>query len=158
MRSLERVSAALALGLVLSSAALAQERYTSEDYRAACAALMCQCGCGATVANCAMEHCHSAEPIREEIATRLQAGESVESIIDVFVDRYGLIILSAPPAEGFHLTAWLTPFFVLLVGLFVVVVVLRSWKHKTAPAGEAPPRLSDAQRARIERELRDISS
>jgi len=157
MKSLERV-AAFALSLLLASAVLAQEHYTSEDYRKACDALMCQCGCGATISSCAMEHCHSAEPIREEIASRLQAGESLGSVIQVFVDRYGLVILSAPPAEGFYWTAWLTPFVALLVGLFVVVVVLRSWKHKTVPADDAPVRLSDAQRARIERELRDISS
>lgn len=157
MTWLERLSA-LMLGLLLGSAVLAQEHYNSEDYRKACDALMCQCGCGATISNCAMEHCHSSEPIREEIATRLQAGESVESIIQVFVDRYGLVILSAPPAEGFYWTAWLTPFVALLVGLFVLVVILRSWRHRTVPASEGPARLSDAQRARIERELRDLSS
>lgn len=151
----------LVLTLALSAATLyAQERLSTPEYREACSALMCQCGgCSATVYSCAMEHCHSAEPIREEIAERIQKGESVEGIVKVFEERYGLGILAAPPASGFHLTAWIAPFAVLLVGFFVTRRVLQSWKQQTV-AGAAPESIpiSDAQRARIEKELRDISS
>jgi cytochrome c-type biogenesis protein CcmH/NrfF len=156
----------LALSLALSAATtVAQERLNTPEYRKACAALMCQCGgCSATVYTCAMEHCHSAEPIREEIADRIQKGESAESIVKVFEERYGLAILAAPPTSGFHLTAWIAPFAVLLVGFFFTRHVLRSWKQQTVAAGagvvemtpEAP--ISEAQRARIEKELREISS
>jgi cytochrome c-type biogenesis protein CcmH len=106
-----------------------------------------------------MEHCHSAEPIREEIAERLQKGESVESIVKVFEERYGLGILAAPPASGFHLTAWIAPFAVLLVGFFVTRRVLQSWKSSVpeTPA-QAPAAVTDAQRERIEKELRELSS
>ena len=159
----------LAFSLVLSAAtAGAQERLSTPEYREACSALMCQCGgCSATVYTCAMEHCHSAEPIREEIAERIQKGESAESIVKVFEERYGLAILSAPPASGFHLTAWIAPFAVLFVGFFVTRHVLRSWKQQTAAPGgnvvEMTPSsslspMSDAQRARIEKELRELSS
>ena len=158
----------LALSLALSAgAAGAQERLNTPEYREACAALMCQCGgCSATVYTCAMEHCHSAEPIREEIAERIQKGESAESIVNAFEERYGLGILSAPPTSGFHLTAWAAPFVVLLVGFFVTGHVLRSWKRQTVAAGagiiemtpQAPIPLTDAQRARIEKELRELSS
>jgi cytochrome c-type biogenesis protein CcmH/NrfF len=159
---------ALGLSLVLpASVALAQERLSTPEYREACAALMCQCGgCSATVYTCAMEHCHSAEPIREEIAERIQKGESAERIVKVFEERYGLAILSAPPTSGFHLTAWIAPFAVLVGGFFVTRHVLRSWKQQTVPRGAsvvemtpgAPTSISDAQRARIEKELRELSS
>jgi cytochrome c-type biogenesis protein CcmH/NrfF len=160
----------LTLSLALSAAtAAAQERLSTPEYREACAALMCQCGgCSATVYTCAMEHCHSAEPIREEIAERIQKGESAESIVKVFEERYGLAILSAPPASGFHLTAWIAPFAVLFVGFFVTRHVLRSWKQQTvAPGADAAAMTpqatpigpsSEAQRARIEKELRELSS
>ena len=105
-----------------------------------------------------MENCHSSGPIREEIWDRLQNGEGVASIIEVFRDRYGLVILSAPPVTGFHLVAWITPVFVFLIGLFVTWQVLRSWKHQTPSTGLAVDSLSDAQRSRIEKELRDLSS
>ena len=168
MKSPERFFV-LALSLAIPAArGLSQERLNTPEYREACASLMCQCGgCSATVYSCAMEHCHSAEPIREEVAERIQKGESVEAIVKVFEERYGLGILSAPPASGFHLTAWIAPFAVLLVGFFVTRHVLRSWKQQTVASGPnvvemgpsaAPGPISDAQRARIEKELREISS
>jgi cytochrome c-type biogenesis protein CcmH len=113
-----------------------------------------------------MEHCHSAEPIREEVASRIQKGESPEAIVKAFRDRYGLAILAAPPASGFHLTAWLTPVVALFVGFFVTRHVLRSWRQQTVAAGagaagmrsESPTPLTESQRARIEKELRELSS
>lgn len=155
------LSAGLAIGFLLSMAALSlsqEQRPHGPEFREAGDALMCQCGCGATISTCSMERCHSAEPIREEIWDRLQNGESVASIVDVFKERYGLVILSAPPASGFHLTAWIVPFVALVVGAFVLRNVLRSWKQQSAatePAVVTP--ISDAQRARIEKELRDLS-
>jgi cytochrome c-type biogenesis protein CcmH len=158
----------LALALALSAgAAAAQERLNTPAYREACAGLMCQCGgCSATVYTCAMEHCHSAEPIREEIAERIQKGESAESIVKVFEERYGLAILAAPPATGFHLTAWIAPFAVLLGGFFVTRHVLRSWRRQTTPSGssvvemtsQSSTPISEAHRARIEKDLRELSS
>ena len=151
----------LALSFLLSAPTLiAQERLNTPEYRNACAALMCQCGgCSATIYTCAMEHCHSAEPIREEVAERIQKGESAESVVKVFEERYGLAILSAPPPSGIHLTAWIAPFAVLLVGFFVTRHVLRSWKQGTIPQAQTPiTPITEAQRARIEKELRDISS
>jgi cytochrome c-type biogenesis protein CcmH/NrfF len=150
--------AGLFLVVLATAPPAAQERLSSPEFHEASEALICQCGCYSTVSNCAMEHCHSAEPIREEIASRLENGESVESIVSVFKERYGLAILSAPPATGFHLTAWITPFVVLAIGFFVTRHVLRSWKRETAAAEPAPVSMSDAQRKRIEKELRELSS
>lgn len=155
------LSAGLAIGFLLTVAALSlsqEQRPHGPEFHEVGDALMCQCGCGSTISTCSMERCHSAEPIREEIWDRLQNGESAASIIDVFKERYGLVILSAPPASGFHLTAWIVPFVALVVGAFVLRHVLRSWKQQSAatePATVTP--ISDAQRARIEKELRDLS-
>jgi len=148
------------IGLLLSVAtlSLSQDREYGPEFRAAGDALMCQCGCGATISTCSMEHCHSAEPIREEIWDRMQNGESIASIVEAFKERYGLIILSAPPATGFHLIAWIVPFAALVIGAFVASQVLRSWRRQSEamqPALVTP--ISDAQRARIEKELRDLS-
>ncbi len=156
---MKSLSVAVVLGLFLGAASVvvSKEHPSGPEYRAAGDALMCQCGCGATITSCSMENCHSAEPIREEIWERLQNGESVASIIDVFKDRYGLIILSAPPTSGFHLTAWVVPFLALLIGAFVTRHVLRSWKQQTTVPSETVTPISNAQRARIEKELQDLS-
>ena len=53
-----------------------QDRYNSADYQQVTHALTCQCGgCNAIVGECAMDRCPSSEPIREEVAERLQAGK-----------------------------------------------------------------------------------
>ena len=148
--------------LILAFAAgglIAKEHPSSAEYHQAADALVCQCGCSSTLSTCAMEQCHSAEPLREEIAERLDKGESVAAILEVFKERYGLSVLSSPPKSGFHLTAWVTPFIALVIGFFIVAHVLRSWRRQTAPAsGDAALPVSAAQRARIEKELRDLSS
>ena len=149
-----------ACALVVAAATSAQEYPHGEEYREVGEALMCQCGCNQTIAACAMDRCHSAEPIREEIWERLQNGESVASVIEVFKERYGLVILSAPPATGFHLTAWVLPFLALVVGAIVVWQVLRSWTRSSeasAAAAGGVTSISDTDRARIERELRDLT-
>lgn len=157
---MKSLSAGVLTGIVIAFAAMAlsQERPHGPEFREAGDALMCQCGCGQTISTCSMEHCHSAEPIREEIWERLQSGEPVASIVDTFKERYGLIILSAPPASGFHLTAWIVPFVALVIGAFVTRQVLRSWTRGSDDGGTATVTpISDAQRARIEKELRDLS-
>lgn len=161
MKSLRLLTAGLVIGFLASFGGLSisQEHGSGPEFRAVGDALMCQCGCGATIATCAMERCRSAEPIRDEIWERLQNGESVASIIEVFKERYGLVILSAPPASGFHLTAWIVPFVVLVIGAFVTRHILRSWTRGSETGEEAAvvTPISDAQRARIEKELRDLS-
>ena len=160
-RKLTAATAALVVSLTAPVSGFAQEHPAPPEYRAACEQLVCQCGCNSTVATCSMDRCHSAEPIREEVLERVQNGESVESILEVFRERYGLQILAAPPTTGFHLAAWVMPFIALVLGTVVITLVLRSWRRKASAAAvgqQATPSISDHERARIERELRDFSS
>jgi len=148
---------AIAFILFLTPSAFAQvERAHGPEFRAAGAALMCQCGCNQTISSCSMEHCHSAQPIREEIWDRIGDGESVEDIVEGFQERYGLVILSAPPTTGFHLTAWIMPVIAFVFGAFVITRVLHAWRQQTVAAAVVTP-ISDADRARIEKELQDLS-
>lgn len=148
-----------------AAGAAAQERYNSEAYRQVTGALTCQCGgCNAIVSECAMDRCPSSNPIREETAERLQAGEAPEQVIARFRDRYGLSVLAAPPAAGFHLAAWLLPGVVLLLGGAAAALVIRGWRRGTpapaAPADAAAPDAPGAARpevlARIERDIADL--
>ena len=148
---------AIAVILLATLSAFAQvERAHGPEFRSAGAALMCQCGCNQTISSCSMEHCHSAEPIREEIWDRIGQGETVSSIVQTFEERYGLVILSAPPTSGFHLTAWVMPIIAFILGAFVIGRVLRAWRQQTVAAAVAVP-ISDSDRARIEKELQDLS-
>ncbi len=125
------LAAALLTVLAGPAAVRAQERYSSEDYRAVGRALVCQCGgCNALVHECAMDRCPSSNPIREEIAERLQAGDPPDSVIAMFTERYGLAILAAPPTSGFHLSAWIVPGVVLIGGAVAAVSLLRRWRQE----------------------------
>lgn len=138
-------------------------------YREIADELVCQCGCNLMLSVCAMQGCHSATPMRAEVREKLAAGETDDAIVAGFVDRYGLVVLSAPPATGFNFTAWIMPFVVLVVGAWVAKSVLSSWRRQTVQAeadapgrpdgsGEPVDQLSSEQQARIERELRDFET
>ena len=126
--------------------------------------LVCQCGCNKQLSVCEMQGCESATPMRREIREKLDAGETNDVILASFVERYGLTVLSAPPASGFNLSAWIMPFVVLIAGAWVAKSVLGSWRRETvqgeaaAEEGSAPDPVSADQKARIERELRDFDA
>jgi cytochrome c-type biogenesis protein CcmH/NrfF len=46
--------------------------------------------------------------------------------------RYGVQVLTAPPAHGFNLAVWILPGIGLLAGLGFVVVIVRRWKRQPA--------------------------
>ncbi|MGD9904859.1 MAG: cytochrome c-type biogenesis protein CcmH [Vicinamibacterales bacterium] len=70
--------------------------------------------------------------LRETIAARLAAGESVDAVRADLVQRYGHEILGAPPAAGIGLLAWWLP---ALVGVLTLGGVAR----KVATAAHASP-------------------
>ena len=148
--------------LILLSLAplMAEPEPSSTAFKEVAEALVCQCGCNLVLSTCAMDSCHSAIPMRKEIVEKLGAGAGKEAIVAGFVERYGLKILSAPPARGFHLSAWIMPFFALVVGAFIVQQVLHSWRRKRAqePASTAQAAITEEQRAQIERDLQDFET
>jgi cytochrome c-type biogenesis protein CcmH len=98
---------------------------------------------------------HDSEPaqtMKVEIRRALEAGRSDEEILRGYVDRYGIQILSEPPAVGFHRILSVAPPVLFAVGLAVVLAVLYRWRRGTP--GETPPvSLPDDVRRRIEQEL-----
>ena len=98
--------------------------------------LACLCGsCKNTVATCQMLGCHYTSPARQRITAMHQAGVSDDAIVDDFVKREGKRALAAPPAEGFHLTAWLAPPLAALAGLGLIAWFIR---RNRKPAAAAP--------------------
>ena len=154
------------LMLVLGSPANPTQQYSAEEalFKEVSESLVCRCGCNKMLSICEMQGCHSATPMRAEVKEKLAEGVGKEAVLAGFVDRYGLVVLSAPPTSGFHLSAWIMPFVVLLAGAWVAKRVLGSWKRQTAETrGESPgkpgkkvAKVTDEQRARIERELQDF--
>ncbi len=123
--------------------------------------LMCYCGCAnLTVRACT---CGTAAAIREEIAGRLDRGETPEQVVAAFVQRHGEQIRSAPTKAGFDLLAWVMPFVVILAAGGALVWVARGWAGSSADApapagGPSGDGLTERQReilSRIDREFRE---
>jgi len=91
---------------------------------------MCLCGCGSTIKTCPHEQCGFAIPFKKELVDRIQKGETREQIINYFVGKHGQQILSAPTKRGFNLTAWITPFAVIIIVGLLMKKVMDKWTTK----------------------------
>ena len=126
--------------------------------------LKCQCtqgGCAYTVGSCNMLHCHFREEVYDQMRTEISAGASDDTIIGKLKEKYGALILAAPPAQGFNLMGWIMPFVALALGLVVIRALLRRWRRPVvagATAGLAAPGspLLDKYRDEIEKEMGDL--
>jgi cytochrome c-type biogenesis protein CcmH len=147
--------ATVCLVLLMAPAIGLSQKDISKDYKEACEQLVCQCGCSEQLSVCAMQNCSSATPMRAEIRERLQKGESVQVIVQSFVDRIGKKVLSAPTMQGFDITAWIMPFLILCLGLGVVAwIVVKMARPAPVPAASAAA--SSPVDPRVENELRDF--
>ena len=90
--------------------------------------LMCQCGCTMVLSSC---DCGTAEQMRGEIRDLLGQGKSKTDIVNYYVSKYGEKVLAAPVAQGFNLSAYITPFAAILVGASVIGLIVRQWVIRT---------------------------
>jgi cytochrome c-type biogenesis protein CcmH/NrfF len=72
--------------------------------------------------------------MRNELMTAVERGDSDSLVEQSFVQKYGPTVLAAPTNTGFDRTAWIVPFVALALGLSFVVLVVRAWKNRPAPA------------------------
>jgi len=119
--------------------------------------LVCQCSCQMILRVCNHQNCPSAIPMRHEIETQLQAGNSDDVIVASFVTQYGLKVLSEPPATGFNLAAYVMPGFGLLVGLFIVFTFASRWASRRKLATATPAAAVDPElKKRIDNEIKSV--
>ena len=94
--------------------------------------IVCTCGCSNMVLRSCQ--CGTAAAMREQILTKIEAGETAEAILANYVDQYGETILAAPTKEGFNLTAyWLAYVLIALFAVFIIFVLRRWTAHDKAP-------------------------
>ena len=96
--------------------------------------MMCICGCGQILLECNHVGCPSSDGMRNELMSAVSRGDSDSLVEQSFVQKYGPTVLAAPTGRGFDRTAWIVPFVALVLGLGVVVLVIRAWKNRPAPA------------------------
>lgn len=104
--------------------------------------LMCICGCGQILLECNHVGCPDSDSMRNELMAAVSRGDSDSLVEQSFVQKYGPTVLAAPTTTGFDRTAWIMPFAALIAGIVVLILIVRAWKNRPAPAladGIAPP-------------------
>lgn len=115
--------------------------------------LMCICGCNQVLLECNHVGCRDSDRMRTELSAALSTGggASDDSLLQGFVQKYGMTVLAAPTTSGFNSVAWIVPFVALALGIVFLVVIVRTWKSRPAPAladGVIPVHGSDLERFR----------
>jgi cytochrome c-type biogenesis protein CcmH len=96
--------------------------------------LMCICGCGQILLECNHVGCPDSDGMRNELMAAVTRGDSDSLVQQAFVQKYGPTVLAAPTTSGFDRTAWIMPFAVLIAGIVVLILIVRAWKNRPAPA------------------------
>jgi cytochrome c-type biogenesis protein CcmH len=139
--------------------------------------LMCICGCNQVLLECNHVGCRDSDRMRNELSAALLAGiggpgtgssgpgddgsgkittggsnpSSDDTILQGFVQKYGMTVLAAPGTTGFNSVAWSMPFLALGLGLALLVIIVRVWKSRPVPAladGIAPLHGQELERFR----------
>ena len=127
-RWMQLVVVALAV-MVFMGAGDDSDRFNKLGHR-----MMCACGCGQILLECNHVGCSYSDKMRNELIASLDRAESDDLILQGFVQNYGPTVIAAPTVTGFNRVAWVMPFLALGLGMAFVVLVVRSWKNKPAPA------------------------
>ncbi|NQV36536.1 MAG: cytochrome c-type biogenesis protein CcmH [Candidatus Marinimicrobia bacterium] len=86
--------------------------------------LMAPCCWSGTV----YDHGHS--KVESEIEEFVEQGKSKDQIMKYFANVYGERILAIPVARGFNLFAWIVPVIIAGIGIFILIMFIRSPKSK----------------------------
>jgi len=118
---------------------------------------MCTCGCAEILGECNHVGCSYSTEELAMLRDGIANGQSDKAILDAMVARYGLVVLAAPPKQGFNLVAWIAPFAVFLAALLGTILLVRHWtegKRELAAQAAAVPNTPEmnAIREKIRRE------
>jgi cytochrome c-type biogenesis protein CcmH len=105
--------------------------------------IICQCGCGSVLDQCPHQDCGWGVPAKEFISQQLGKGKTPEDLLQYYVSQFGQKILAAPTKTGFNITAWVTPFALLIAGGLAIYYLVRLWvqegKERETYAAASPP-------------------
>jgi cytochrome c-type biogenesis protein CcmH len=96
--------------------------------------MMCICGCNQILLECNHVGCPASDGMRNELQAAVTRGDNDSLVEQSFVQKYGPTVLAAPTAKGFDRVAYIIPFAALFLGFGLMVLVIRAWKNRPAPA------------------------
>lgn len=158
LKRMARPMQALAVALLVCLSLAATD--TGDHFNKLGGKLMCTCGCAQMLLGCDHVGCPNRGEEMDRLRTGIATGQSDEVILQGFVQEYGMVVLSAPPAKGFDLVAWVMPFAVSILGLAGTVLLVRNWvRHQPKlvsaegqPTGSQQPVITSDLRERIRQE------
>lgn len=152
-RRLRRFTAlfALALAVVFSTGML--QGQSSDRAKRLGGKLICMCGCNQILTECNHVGCTRSGEMLKEMDRRVTANDSDDLILQSFVQEFGAAVLAEPPTRGFNSLAWAIPGIAFALGLALVVMVIRQWRHRVAVVPAAGPAVSPEMLARARREI-----
>jgi cytochrome c-type biogenesis protein CcmH len=96
--------------------------------------MMCICGCNQILLECNHVGCPDSDGMRNELMAAVERGDSDSLVEQSFVQKYGPTVLAAPTDKGFDRAAYIIPFAALILGFGLIVLLIRAWKNRPAPA------------------------
>jgi cytochrome c-type biogenesis protein CcmH len=131
---------ALAAAVIFSTGML--QGQSSDRAKALGGKLICMCGCNEILTACNHVGCTRSAAMLKEMDQRVASGDNDDLIMQSFVQEYGEAVLAEPPARGFNSLAWAIPVVVSILGLGLVIVVIRNWRHPAVPVTSSGPAIS----------------
>jgi cytochrome c-type biogenesis protein CcmH len=121
--------------------------------------LICMCGCTQILTACNHVGCKTSAEMLKKMDQRVTGNNSDDLILQSFVQEYGAQTLAEPPTRGFNSLAWMIPGIAFTLGLGLVLMVIRQWRHRVVLSSAAGPGVSpemlERARRQIERETDD---
>ena len=91
-------------------------------------------------------HADLAVDLRNQVRTKLAAGESERQIKDFMVERYGDFVLYRPPLKATTVLLWVGPFALLALAGFALWRAIRQRAQRLVTAGPTEAELERARR------------
>ena len=80
-----------------------------------------------------------AAQLRDEVYSRIIAGETDDEILDFMTARYGDYVLFDPPVKQSTLTLWIGPFIILIIALAFLLRQIKRHSNLPEDEDELPP-------------------
>ena len=129
--------------------------------------IKCQCGCPLDIYTCRTTDftCSVSPAMHRDVMRLVAGGYDAKEILAAFVETYGEVALTEPTKQGFNWAGYLAPGIAMATGAIALTLFVRKWvaDSRTAAAvragasmpGAASDAMSDDDRARLERALRE---
>lgn len=116
--------------------------------------LLCMCGdCQRLpLSTCA---CSTAVDARATLRERLDAGESIESIVESYRAQYGTRAVAIPSDKGLDRAMWAVPIGGIVLAAIAIVVLGRRWARRGAAADKAATPAAKPEASEYDKKLDD---